>query len=1071
MSLHRSIYLLPGILYLFLGNLLANPQDPQVTFGKATINSSSNSVLEITTSEKAVIHWKEFSIQHGETTRFIQPSENSLVMNRVDTFTRSMIDGMLEANGRVYLINPTGVIVGHGAIVNTASFIAAASNILDAEFIAQGDLNFQGDSTGVVINYGTINAWDGNVILLGYQIENQGIITAPSGMVALAAGQNILLQTDGNILIRPSFNQSQDTGIVNSGRIEAVRTELLADGNAYGYAINLEGSIDALNLENVNGELCLRAEHGKVLIDGSLSAPGGTIEILGEQIALLDQARIHVDSDLPGKILIGGDYQGANPDIPNASQLFVAPGCEITADALSTGSGGRVILWGTEANRFYGQVLARGGNEAGNGGFVEVSSKGHFDFQGRVDTSALNGKTGSLLLDPCMVTIGGVDSGVPLVLGGCGFLTDTAFNFAGFSSANISVAVLQGLLGSNDVCIDASHTGNLSPGLGTITVIDDVTWPSGHTLSLVADDFITVDATLQSTFASFPSATNSISLTAPTINVGDGNQLVTERAAVMAASGTIDITLEGGNLNMLPSSPTSMSMFVGTHGTTNGTNLTISGGDSIIITGGTASSSELGLQVDGTLTIMDMTGAIMMTGATGNANQISGATVNITIDGDIILDGTPTNSNPVVITSLNDMMVSAQDLMLTAGSSANNPAAAITAGGNMTSGSGRMTMNVRDIMITAGSSMSGNTAEAGIAAAYLPGTSGDFMLMARDITLQAGNADVNFFTGATLGTGKNSSDNIITSGPGGNGKLTIIANDITLIGGTNRGNASFIGTSGTLQNDVSITCNNLTMSVIGPPAPMNTFAFIIGGEPDIAEGGGAIFIQAAGNITMTGGDATHPVGILNSSTSVGDITVIAGGNLSTSAGGLIATQGSGSIYIVVDNAPPYNTPPNIGPGMLTLGGTVGGEMGFVPVRIFSSTLAQTSITATLNGQSFAPPANVVEGVWYSTFSGGGGSPFTVYVKGAISPPTPNIPATSGFLTKFSPASVQALRNWDIFYDYNSFSYIDYQIAYNREAYKSVFSYPFSSYLVCPDSTYQSVREEYRNYNLLKLDQL
>jgi len=1057
MYLHRSIYLFSGILSFSFGNLLANPQNAQVLVGTASLETPSSSVLEITTGNNTIINWESFSIQPGETTRFIQPSEVSSILNRVMTPSLSMIEGALEANGRVYLINSAGVIVGQDAIINTASFIASAFDVLDEEFIAQSDMIFQGDSKAIVTNYGRINAWDGDVVLLGYQIENQGKITAPSGMVTLAAGQDILLRTDGNILIRPSSNQSQETGIANKGKIEAFRAQLLADGYAYAYAINHEGSIDALNLENVNGELVLRAEQGKVRVDGSLSAPGGNIEILGEQIALLDHARVQVDSDLPGKILIGGDYQGANPDIPNARQLFVAPGCEISADALSTGSGGRIILWGTESNRFYGQALARGGSEVGNGGFVEVSSKGYFDFQGTVDTSALHGKNGTLLLDPCQVTIAA--AGGFLVSGSCSVPAGT-FDFTGFASANISVATLMSALASNDVCIDASATGTLSAGMGSITVTSPFSWNNATTLSLVADDFITINDMVLSNYASFPLTTNVISLTAPTINIGDGTQSPAATPALDATSGTISINLQGGDLSLLPSSPTSNGMNI------QGINLSISGGNNILINGGNAAST-LGIIIDDTLTITNMSGDLHMIGSTSNTNQVSASTVNITIGGDIILDATPANSTAVVILSANDMTINAQDVMLTAGSSNNNPAVAITAGTNFTGGSGSLTMNVRDISITSGSG-TGMTAEAGIVAAYLPGTFGDFMLTARDITLQAGNADTSSFTGATLGTGKTSTDDLVAPGPGGNGKLTIIANNIQLNGGTNRANSSFLGTQGTLQNDVSITCNNLTLSVIGPPAPMNTFAFIVGGEPDIAAGGGGISINAAGNITFLGGDPSHPVGILNSSSSVGDIVVIAGGNLSMSAGGIIESLGSSNISVVVDNASPYNTPPNIGPGTLNMAGQISTPGA---LRIFSSTLAQTTITGTLNGLNFTPPTNEVIGVWFSTFSGGGGDPFTVYLKGL--PVTPNVTTSSAFLTKFSPASVQALRYWDIYFDYDSFSYIDYLVAYDREDYIQRFpsGKTFSSYLICPDTIYQSVREEYRNYNLLKLDQL
>ena len=49
--------------------------------------------------------------------------------------------------------------------------------------------------------------------------------------------------------------------------------------------------------------------------------------------------------------------------------------------------------------------LAKGGVESGDGGLVEVSGKIYLDYDGNVNTTALNGETGLLLLDPTDITI------------------------------------------------------------------------------------------------------------------------------------------------------------------------------------------------------------------------------------------------------------------------------------------------------------------------------------------------------------------------------------------------------------------------------------------------------------------------------------------------------------------------------------------------------------------------------------------------------------------------------------------------------------------------------------------
>lgn len=99
---------------------------------------------------------------------------------------------------------------------------------------------------------------------------------------------------------------------------------------------------------------------------GILTAPGGTVQMLGNRVGLLDGAQIDVSSNGGrGTVLIGGDFQGKGT-VPNAIRTFVAPGATINADALENGNGGRVIIWADEATGFYGKVSARGGINAGD---------------------------------------------------------------------------------------------------------------------------------------------------------------------------------------------------------------------------------------------------------------------------------------------------------------------------------------------------------------------------------------------------------------------------------------------------------------------------------------------------------------------------------------------------------------------------------------------------------------------------------------------------------------------------------------------------------------------------------
>ncbi|NGX47411.1 MAG: Heme/hemopexin-binding protein, partial [Chlamydiae bacterium] len=110
------IFLLPIALF-------GKPKGHKVVEGTAKVQEIG-STMEIQTSDRAIINWEEFSIRVGETTRFVQPHTTSAVLNRVANGA-SHIDGLLEANGRIYLLNPNGVLIGPTGNIQAESFIAS----------------------------------------------------------------------------------------------------------------------------------------------------------------------------------------------------------------------------------------------------------------------------------------------------------------------------------------------------------------------------------------------------------------------------------------------------------------------------------------------------------------------------------------------------------------------------------------------------------------------------------------------------------------------------------------------------------------------------------------------------------------------------------------------------------------------------------------------------------------------------------------------------------------------------------------------------------------------------------
>lgn len=380
--------------------------------GQVTVNQSS---------ERAVLNWQQFSIQNGETTTFVQPSGSSAALNRVTGGQLSQIDGQLNANGKVYLINPQGVVIGKTGRVNTGGFTASTLDVADQEFLAGKGMTFKGNSGASVINNGKIRAMDGDVTLIARRVENHGKISARKGEVHLAGGQEVLVMPAGASGQRV-FIKSGPGSVENTGSIRATAAELrAAGGNEYALAVNNTGVIRATSVDKSGGRIVLKAEGtrgqaGRVKNSGRLiakaSAPGrrgGSVVVTSADSVHLTSASSIDASGLDaaaGTVHVGGGYQGRDATITNARTTTVDSGSVITADGTK---GGTVVLWSDEATLFAGEIFARGTPDGlnWNGGTVEVSSKGVLGFGGWVDT-----RGGDLLLDPATMNIiagGGTD--------------------------------------------------------------------------------------------------------------------------------------------------------------------------------------------------------------------------------------------------------------------------------------------------------------------------------------------------------------------------------------------------------------------------------------------------------------------------------------------------------------------------------------------------------------------------------------------------------------------------------------------------------------------------------------
>ena len=250
----------------------ANPTGPTVVHGSAQFAHPDASTLNVTTSANTIVNWQGFSIGSGETTRFTQPSATSAVLNRVTGSNSSSILGQLLSNGRVFLVNPQGIVFGEGAMVDTAGLVASTLGITDADFLA-GRYRFAGDAdSGSITNRGLIEAGGDGVFLLAPNIENSGVIRTDGGDLVLAAGRTVTLTSLDLDGVQVQVQAPEDE-VLNLGDLIAERGAV----GAFAGSIRNSGTIEAnaVTVDDDGTVLSLVAQGDITLEAGSRVAAEG----------------------------------------------------------------------------------------------------------------------------------------------------------------------------------------------------------------------------------------------------------------------------------------------------------------------------------------------------------------------------------------------------------------------------------------------------------------------------------------------------------------------------------------------------------------------------------------------------------------------------------------------------------------------------------------------------------------------------------------------------------------------------------------------------------------------------
>ena len=272
--------------------------------GTGSFSQSGDTLNVNPTSSRFISEHNDFSIGSGYSVQYNQASSSDIAIARVVAANPSNIFGHLGAVGKVFLINPNGILFQPGSSVDTAGLIASTLPMTtkDSDFMSGAtSLVFAGSGTAGVSNAGYINTPGGYVGFFGPTVENtdKGVINAQLGTIQLASGNALTVGLDAANYISVTVNTA--TGAAADGKNDAILNAgtLVAEGgrvmlNArvidglFKNAINNTGIIEANYFSGTGGSVNL------VSAGGDISITGGTVNA-SDNIQVQSSDNVNID--------------------------------------------------------------------------------------------------------------------------------------------------------------------------------------------------------------------------------------------------------------------------------------------------------------------------------------------------------------------------------------------------------------------------------------------------------------------------------------------------------------------------------------------------------------------------------------------------------------------------------------------------------------------------------------------------------------------------------------------------------------------------------------------------------
>ena len=272
-----------------------------------TVSTVGNTMTVTLNGPRSIYNWTSFDVAAGYAFTTTGGSSSSLMVNRVLGGTASSINGVVQSNANIWLLNPNGIAVGSTGSFDVGGLLLSTAGVTDAD-VLDGNLgfDFSGASTNAIVvqpgaalvTYGGT----GGIYLLANSVDFAGS-TASAGDNTLLGSRGMTVTFDSNLsaittLDLGSGSTQAISVVVRPGAsFSGTRTMLMAAGmNTSSGNVLLANPGGATDIHFGTNSVDLVSRDANVITQGVFTTPGDLT---------INAAQMFQGNGAP---TVGGDY-------------------------------------------------------------------------------------------------------------------------------------------------------------------------------------------------------------------------------------------------------------------------------------------------------------------------------------------------------------------------------------------------------------------------------------------------------------------------------------------------------------------------------------------------------------------------------------------------------------------------------------------------------------------------------------------------------------------------------------------------------------------------------------------